>query len=115
MRIVVAGFAGFLLIAGQASLGAQDEKVQRGQKVYAVNKCQMCHSIAGKGNQKGPLDDVGSRLSAVELRQWLINPKEMTAKAKSTRKPPMPNYAKLSKEDVEALVAYMQTLKGKKS
>ncbi len=42
---------------------AQDAKAA-GEKVYADQKCSVCHSIAGKGNAKGPLDDVGSRLSA---------------------------------------------------
>ena len=105
---------GIVLIAGSAS--AQDTKAAQGEKLFAQHKCSMCHSIGGKGTAnalKGPLDDVGARLSAEELRQWLINPKEMTIKSKSTRKPPMPDYAKLSKEDVEALVSYMQTLKKK--
>jgi mono/diheme cytochrome c family protein len=106
---------GLVLIAGSAS--AQDAKAAaQGEKLFAQHKCGMCHSIGGKGTAmalKGPLDDVGSRLSAEELRQWLINPKEMAVKAKSTRKPPMPDYAKLAKEDIEALVAYMQTLKKK--
>ena len=97
-----------------AGVAAQDAKlVERGQKLYAEQKCSMCHSVAGKGNAKGPIDDAGTKYTAEELRQWLINPKEMSAKVKSTRKPPMSNYAKLSKEDIEALVAYMQTLKKK--
>lgn len=111
MRIIAAGFASFVLIGGQAHLGAQEDQIQHGQKVYASNKCQLCHSIGGKGNAKGPLDGVGSKLSEKEIREWLINPKEMTAKAKSTRKPVMPSYTKLSKEDLDALVAYMQSLK----
>lgn len=106
---------GTLLVAASAS--AQDAKLAaQGEKLYAQHKCSMCHAIGGKGTPmalKGPLDDVGTRLSADEIRQWLINPQEMAAKAKSTRKPPMPSYAKLSKDDVEALVAYMQTLKKK--
>ena len=40
---------------------AQDAKA--GEKLFADQKCSVCHSIAGKGNAKGPLDDVGSRLS----------------------------------------------------
>jgi hypothetical protein len=43
----------------------------------------------------------------------MLHPVEMTAKAKSTRKPPMKSYDKLPKEDIEALVAYMQSLKKK--
>jgi hypothetical protein len=52
-------------------------------------KCSVCHSIAGKGNPKGSLDDVGSRLTADEIRQWIVNPAEMTKKTKAERKRPM--------------------------
>ena len=112
VRWVTAVGLGVALMTAWAA--AQDAKLaERGQKLYAEQKCSMCHSVAGKGNAKGPIDDAGTKYTAEELRQWLINPKEMTAKVKSTRKPPMSNYAKLSKEDIEALVAYMQTLKKK--
>ena len=89
---------------------AQDAKVAKGEKVYTDQKCQLCHSIGDKGNKKGPLDGVAGKLSADELRQWIVDAKGMTAKTKSARKPDMKNYA-LPKEDVDALVAYMQTLK----
>lgn len=107
---------GVALAIGTASpAAAQDAaKVAQGEKLYTAQKCQMCHSINGKGNPKGPLDGVGDKLSAEDIRQWLINPQEMTGKTKATRKPPMGSYAKLSKEDIEALVAYMQSLKKKK-
>ncbi len=84
----------------------------KGEKVYADQKCSLCHSIAGKGNAKGSLDNVGSKLSADEIRQWITDPKGMTAKTKATRKPEMKQYT-LPKEDVDALVAYLSTLKGK--
>jgi hypothetical protein len=35
----------------------------------------------------------------------------MAAKHKATRKPPMKDYSALAKADVDALVAYLQTLK----
>jgi mono/diheme cytochrome c family protein len=111
-RVLAAAF--FLVFAGLVGTAqAQDPKLQRGQKLYADNRCQMCHAIQGKGNAKGPLDDVGTRLTAEQIRQWLINPAEMTGKMKATRKPPMPPYAKLAKEDIDALVTYLQTLKKK--
>jgi mono/diheme cytochrome c family protein len=99
------------LAAGSAAF-AQDAKVTRGQKVFTDQKCSLCHSIGGHGNAKGPLDDVGSKLSADEIRQWITNAKEMTAKTKATRKPEMKQFT-LPKDDVDALVAYLQTLKGK--
>jgi mono/diheme cytochrome c family protein len=92
---------------------AQDAKlIERGMKVYADKKCGNCHSIAGKGNKKGPLDDVGSRLKVEEIHEWMVNPIEMTKKTKSERKPVM-KPSNLGKEDLDAVVAYMVSLKKK--
>ena len=99
-----------VLAGGTAS--AQDKAVvEHGVKVYAAQKCNVCHSIEGKGKKTGPLDGVGSKLSEAEIRDWIVNAPEMTKKTKSTKKPVMKNYAKLPKEDVDGLVAYMMSLK----
>ena len=84
---------------------------ERGMKVYADQKCSVCHSIAGKGAAKGPLDGVGAKLSADEIRAWIVSPAEMTKKTNAQRKPPMRAYPNLAKEDLDALVAYLGTLK----
>jgi len=81
-----------------------------GMKVFADQKCSLCHSIAGKGNAKGSLDGVGGKLSADDIRSWLTDAKGMTAKTKATRKPEMKQYT-LPKDDVDALVAYLSSLK----
>ena len=110
VRFAVGLALGCALVAPSAS--AQDKAaIEHGQKVYAAQKCSTCHSIAGKGNKKGPLDDVGTKLTAQEIREWIVNPKEMTQKTNSKRKPVMKSYPKLSEEDVNGLVAYMQSLK----
>ncbi|MBI2222955.1 MAG: cytochrome c [Acidobacteria bacterium] len=103
-----------LVVAGllwPAAAWSQDALVQKGQQLYAAQKCTMCHSVAGKGNPKGSLDHVGSKWKAEELREWIVNWKEMAAKHQVTRKPPMLDYSKLPKADVDALIAYLQTLK----
>jgi mono/diheme cytochrome c family protein len=111
MRVVwISVLAAFTLIVPSRAV-AQDKKVERGKAVFAEQKCSICHSTAGKGNPKGPLDDVGSKLTADEMRQWLTSPTEMADKAKATRKPPMKSFSTLPKEDIDALVAYLQTLK----
>jgi mono/diheme cytochrome c family protein len=114
IMVMAAAVAITAMTAGSAS--AQDLKA-KGEKVYADQKCSMCHSIAGKGNPKGPLDDVGKRLTADEIREWIVDPAAATAKAKAERKPPMTSVAAkmkaLSKDDVDALVAYLSSLKGK--
>ena len=106
-------FFGFALIASAGIAHAQDAAhVKKGQEVYAAQKCSICHAIAGKGSKTNPLDGVGAKLSADDIRQWIVSPAEATAKAKSTKKPPMPaKYGKLPAADLDALVAYMQSLK----
>ena len=109
-RASVAALAALALGVLVTPASAQD-----GAKVYADQKCGVCHSIGGKGNAKGPLDDVGAKLSADEIRQWIVDPVAMTAKAKTTRKPAMTaKYASLPKADLDALVTYLSSLKGKK-
>jgi mono/diheme cytochrome c family protein len=109
-RVTVAIAAIYLGLPGLAS--GQDAKVEKGEKVFTDQKCSLCHSIGGHGNAKGPLDDVGSKLSADEIRQWITDAKGMAAKTKATRKPEMKQFS-LPKDDVDALVAYLQTLKKK--
>jgi mono/diheme cytochrome c family protein len=100
-----------LCLALAATAAAQNVKAQ-GEKVFTDQKCALCHSVAGKGNAKGPLDEVGSKLSADDLRAWITDAKGMTAKTKAVRKPEMKAYT-LPKEDVDALVTYLSTLKKK--
>jgi mono/diheme cytochrome c family protein len=92
--------------------GAAAQDAAAGAKVFVDQKCSLCHSVAGKGNAKGPLDDVGSKLSAADIRAWIEDAKAMTAKTGATRKPEMKAYT-LEKADVDSLVAYMVTLKKK--
>jgi mono/diheme cytochrome c family protein len=89
---------------------AQDAKVSKGEQAYLDQKCSVCHSIGDKGNKKGPLDGVATKLSADEIRAWIVDAKGMTTKTKAPRKPAMKSYS-LAKDDVDALVVYLATLK----
>jgi mono/diheme cytochrome c family protein len=111
--VLAAGIALPALTARPARAAGQDAAaVAKGATVYTAQKCSMCHGIAGKGNKANPLDGVGKKLSADEIRHWIVNPKDATAKAKSTKKPPMPDkYSKLPAADLDALVAYLHSLK----
>jgi mono/diheme cytochrome c family protein len=108
MRRVVA--AGVLCGVAVMPAAAQDLKAT-GEKLFVDQKCSLCHSVAGKGNTKGPLDEVGSKDSA-DIRAWITDATAMTAKTGATRKPPMKQFT-LDKADVDALVAYLTTLKKK--
>jgi mono/diheme cytochrome c family protein len=106
MRSVVAGM---LFLAAASSAAAQDLKA-KGEKLFVDQKCTLCHSVAGKGNVKGPLDGVGSKDSAADIRAWITDANAMTAKTGATRKPAMKQFS-LEKDDVDALVAYVSSLK----
>ena len=112
--LITACFVAVIAASGSASpAAAQDAAaVKKGQEVYAAQKCSVCHAIGGQGNKANPLDGIGAKLSAADTRQWIVDPTAMSAKAKSEKKPLMPNrWAKLPAADLDALVAYMQSLK----
>jgi mono/diheme cytochrome c family protein len=108
MLRVVSAALGFLLVL-PAVVAAQDAAA--GQNVYQAQKCSLCHSVAGKGNAKGPLEGTAKKYSAAELKLWITQPAEMAKKHNATRKPPMKSFASLPPADVDALVAYLLTLK----
>ena len=103
--VVVCGLALAVPVA------AQDLKA-KGEKLFTDQKCALCHAIAGKGNVKGSLDEVGTKLSAADIRSWITDAKTMTAKTGAARKPEMKQFT-LEKDDVDALVAYLGALKKK--
>lgn len=109
--VIILGGAALLLAAGSAR--AQDAKAAKAMDIFVKQKCTTCHSIAGRGSKKGPLDDVGSKLTPAQIREWLVDPVAMAAKTQPppTRKPPMKKKP-LAAEDIDALVAYLSTLKG---
>jgi mono/diheme cytochrome c family protein len=106
---------GFIVLAWSVAPAVAQDKaaIERGIKVYAEQKCSICHSVGGQGNVKGPLDSVGLRLSADDVREWMVRPAEMTKKTKAERKPLMRAYPNLPNEDLDAVVAYMLSLKKK--
>ena len=107
MKHLVVIVVGSVLALAIASPSVGQDLAVKGEKVYGAQKCSLCHAIGDKGNKKGPLDGVGTKLKADEIRKWIVSPGEM----KAERKPPMKAFDKLPKDDVDALVAYMQSLK----
>jgi mono/diheme cytochrome c family protein len=93
-----------------ASAGAGSAQKSSGRKVFEAQGCMQCHSIAGEGSPRSPLDGVGSRLPLNEIRQFVIADPEVeddlsprVVKAKRV-------YAGLPADDLQALVDYLATL-----
>lgn len=83
---------------------AEAGRIDRGRQVYREQSCAACHSIAGAGNRRNPLDGVGARLSRETIRRWILDPQSVDP---AVRKPA---YTNLSPEDLESLIAYLSTL-----
>jgi len=104
--IIVVGVLGVaLIVIGVAIALSPDETTDRGQEVYAIQKCALCHSISGIGGKKKALDGVGSRLKPDVVRRWIRNPKEMKTDTV------MKAYPNLPEKDLSDLVMYLMTLR----
>jgi len=85
---------------------AASAQVARGEQLYLDLGCARCHSIAGRGNPRLPLDGVGSRSSETEIRAW-IAPGVSPPGSYQQRHADLG----LSPEQVDALAAYLLALK----
>ncbi len=95
---------------------ASEPRAARGQQVFFTSACNLCHAIAGTeaAATYGPdLSHVASRLTlaagtlpndAEHMRRWLENPQRV----KPGNRMPV---VSLPREDLDALVAYMGTLR----
>ena len=97
--------------AAVATAGADRAQIERGRALFAGQGCQRCHSVAGEGSPRSPLDGVGDRLGPLELRHWIVaDPAvadEMGARTRAAKQP----YAQLDAAELDALVAWLQTLR----
>lgn len=87
------------------------QRIKAGQQVYKQLSCARCHAIAGQGNPRNPLDGVGARRSADELRDWIIGADALQGVLSArTFKLKQANSA-LPDNDLDALIIYMQSLR----
>jgi mono/diheme cytochrome c family protein len=107
---------GVVLSGTVAAAQAPDPKLaSEGKKLYATYKCEKCHQVDGRGSKKGPLDGVGAKLTAADIKKWMTNPADMEAKLeKKPKGTDAMSYALKTKSiepgEIDAIVAYIQTL-----
>jgi cytochrome c len=103
----------WLVIALASAVGQTPvPQIEAGRRLYVAEKCSVCHLVAGQGNKRYPLDGVGRRLTAVELRRWFTHTVEMEDRLSKQPAIRMSSRKyKLSDPELDALVAYLQSLK----
>ena len=119
MKISVIAVIGAVMLGGTAGMAAPQDaaKIAAGKQLYTTQKCATCHSIKGvgaSGKAGSALDGVGAKLTEADMKKWFVAPAEMEAKLPKKPMVTMSGYMKthkLTDADVDALVAYMMSLK----
>lgn len=74
-----------------------------GKELFETLSCSACHSIAGQGNTSFPLDGIGSRRTASELKKLIQSPPAGSSMPAITA----------SEAEINSLVNYLVTLKNR--
>ncbi len=112
-RFLVA-VVGTLALSGMTLLAQDAKQVDTGKKLFSSKECTKCHQIEGKGNKINILDGVATKVTAADMHKWLTEPAAMEAKLDHKPKVKMSSkikQLKLNPAEIDALVAYLQTLK----
>jgi mono/diheme cytochrome c family protein len=110
--LITIGTIAFSSYPSHAATAAPAGDPVKGMKVYADQKCSVCHPINGAGGKLAPdLGAIGNKRDAAWLAKYLPNP--TTIDPKNPPKLKMkPTTAK--GQDMDDLIAYLLSLKGKK-
>jgi len=107
-RLLVLSVAMAAVLCAGVAIAQDAAQVEQGKAVFDAAKpaCKACHN-----EKKNPLDHYGANGTAEDVKAWVRTPKEQFAK--TGKKGMMPAYSekKMSDEDVEALAAYLASLK----
>ena len=84
---IVNRLAAFVGLALLVSASAAAQNLDKGAAVFVAQKCSLCHALDGKGNAKGALDTVGSKLKADEIRRGSSPPPTWPPRARRSESP----------------------------
>ena len=117
---LILGGSGFLLGAAlrdegprvPSEVGRPLTDVERaGRALYRSQKCDDCHAIAGKGEDKGPeLTEIGLHHSTAWLHSYVEDPVRFRT---DTTEMPTFGPPTLSHQEIEELAQYLSTLRGR--
>ncbi len=95
-------------LAGAAVADTAKADTAKGKAVFdgAKPACKTCHK-----DTQHPLAKAGAENTAEELKAWIRTPKDMMTKKKKTGLMPVYGPDKISDADLDALVAYLATMK----
>jgi len=84
---------------------------ERGKALFAASGCTRCHAAEGIGNPRSPLDGTGGRHTRAELHDWIVAAPSVRRELSRSAARAKEDYARLDPDDLEALSAYLSTLR----
>jgi cytochrome c5 len=84
-----------------------------GLRVFRASGCERCHSVAGAGSPRYPLDGVGARRSPDELRAWTVGAETVQDSLSPSALRAKQRYQRLPAEEMRALLSFMAGLIGR--
>jgi len=104
-RVAVAALGLLLLPPVLALTQERGATVAEGERLFRVQGCYGCHTVARFGTPIGPdLSRVGFKYSKTYLARWLSDPEAQRPNAHMPR-------LELDRAEIDALAAYLATLK----
>ena len=89
----------------------EPESLDKGRQIYTQQACSFCHSIAGQGNPRYPLDSIATKYNTAEIRNRIVGIDASQSDLPERVRKIKQGYKKLSDDDTKALVVYMQSLR----
>lgn len=86
----------------------ETKQVTQGQHLFQQQGCARCHSIKGEGNQRNPLDSIAKKYTDKELRDWITGAQTLEGQMNQDIMKVKSKYQKLTKEELDALVRYLE-------
>lgn len=91
--------------------GAEVPALERGRAVLEAQGCLRCHSVAGQGSPRLPLDGVGGRRERAALEAWTLAlpavADQLPARVRSSKE----DYRALSRQELADLLDYLENLR----
>lgn len=84
--------------------------VERGRLVYEEQGCASCHAIGGRGNPRYPLDGVGDRRNAAQLRDYVTASAAAAEELSAAIVSRKTKYRAMPAAELDALIAYLASL-----
>lgn len=86
---------------------APPAKKSPGATVYHDQRCSACHALAGTGNPRYPLDGVGNRRDAGELRDWIVGTGTAAASLPGPVLRRKERYREMPPDEMAALIEFL--------